>query len=196
MLSFPPLKLDFPNPGSYNHLNISLHLKGNHTKNCLPHTSKHLLSHTPSHTANAHLPTAQVQSQVCSTSSSTSSAYRGTSLTSVPVASALWVSGRVSPFPHLASTPSHSSDYTPRTATRDTHRWDEWPEVLPATVKRLFKWINLKKTKTKQTKPTNKHNKAQNQNKKPPNNLPLPRCKNQSHTGLCFQFCLYKCTLC
>lgn len=172
VLSFPPLKLDFPNPGSYNHLNISLHLKGNHTKNCLLHTSKHLLSHTPSHTANAHLPAAQVQSQACSTSSSTSSAYQGTSLTSVPVASVLWVSGRVSPSPHLASTPSHSSDHTPRTATRDTHRWDEWPEVLPATVKRLFKWINLKKTKTKQTKPTNNHNKAQNQNKNPPKPSP------------------------
>lgn len=75
MLSFSPLKLDFPNPGPYNHLNISLHLERHRTKNCFLHTSKHLLPHTLSHTANTHLPTAQVQSQLCSTSCSTSSAY-------------------------------------------------------------------------------------------------------------------------
>lgn len=60
MLSFSPLKLDFPNPGPYNHLNIFLHLKRDHAKNCLLHTSKHLFPQTPSHTARAHPPMARV----------------------------------------------------------------------------------------------------------------------------------------
>lgn len=93
VLSFSPLKLDFPNPGPYNHLNISLHLEGDHTKNCLLHTSKHLLSHTPSHTANAHLPTTQFSPR-CAAHPPVP--VLPAEAPASPGASVLWVSGRVS----------------------------------------------------------------------------------------------------
>lgn len=122
VLSFSPLKLDFPNPGPYNHVNLCLHLERCllSWKNCLLHTSKHLL---PPHLIQLMhtFPWPRFNPRCAAHTSSTSSAYWGTSLTGVPVAPMLWVTGTVLPLLHLAFRPSHPSAHTPKTLPPEIH---------------------------------------------------------------------------
>lgn len=183
MLSFSPWKLDFPNPGALRSSEHKL-LEGYKYKELLPSPQLSTCSHTPCLIQLTHIfpqPKSNPRPATCFSAPSSGYSRWLQFLTDTPVASVLWATCRVHPPTHhrgqaLASRPSRRHWLHTPTYCHQRYAWvgcDERPEVLPATVKRLHKWFNLKKT-TKKT----------------------PRTGPKLLQGFVFQFCLFKHTPC